>query len=244
MPERTQQWPSDLVLVRHGESRRNVQTRLAHQLGLTEYGDGLRQADIPLTATGIRQAEETGQYLARFHFYRVVVSPYLRAVQTAELITRQFPYQAEVRYEERVREREVGIFDALTRTGIAHKYPEELARWEREGRYYYRAPGGESFPDVNLRIHSFLGSIRNYYRNKPVLVVTHGNAIWSFRRVIERMTERDLVAKLEATEFAIPNCSVTWYSYDPELGRLTLREFARVHYRKQDATNAPAGHHE
>ena len=56
--------------------------------------------------------------------------------------------------EERIREIEFGILDVLTSEGIKAKYREEYARREREGKYWYRPPGGESRPDVALRVQS------------------------------------------------------------------------------------------
>src|SRR5688572_7707597 len=117
-------WPSQLVLVRHGESERNVASAAATAavaLGSTlhSFGDGARQPDIRLTARGVQQAQATGKQLGTLApFHRVIVSPFQRTVETARNIVEQLPYPAEVRIEERVREREVGIFDGLTQPGI------------------------------------------------------------------------------------------------------------------------------
>src|SRR5437868_14263759 len=100
-------WMQSLVLVRHGESESNVASRRARKNGHHVGWDGVRQSDIVLTAEGRRQAIATGKWLAEnFVFDRVIVSPYQRAIQTAENICVQFPYQAKVRYDERIREKE------------------------------------------------------------------------------------------------------------------------------------------
>jgi phosphohistidine phosphatase len=51
-------------------------------------GDGLRDDDRPLSAEGRRQAREVGGALARqkVRFARIVTSPLVRAVETAELV--------------------------------------------------------------------------------------------------------------------------------------------------------------
>jgi 2,3-bisphosphoglycerate-dependent phosphoglycerate mutase len=206
-------WPKELVLVRHGQSHRNVRRAAAFQAEVDEYDDGIRDMDSPLTDFGREQSIRVGKFLApRFRFYRIFVSPYLRAFETAQLVRLQLPREVPLRLEERVRERELGIIEGLTRSGIAKKYPNELVRMDRDGRYYYRPPGGESYPDVALRVHSFLGSIRQNFPNRSILVITHSLAMWCFRRVIERKSEDVLVADLKNPEQHIDNCSVLWYS--------------------------------
>ncbi len=225
---------SHLVIVRHGESERNVRRVAAHKSGELEYGIGVRDMDAPLTLRGEKQAEATGRYLSkRFNFDRVFVSPYLRAVQTTHLMLKHLAHHPLPTYEERIREKEFGILDGLTRHGIIKKYPDEWKRREREGKYYYRPPGGESYPDVALRVHSFLGTLARDCRKQSVLVVCHSVVVLTFRRLLERLSEKELLAIDRDPEQDVCNCSITWYEFDPsagERGRLALREFNGVHY--------------
>jgi len=231
---------SHLVIVRHGESQRNVSRAEAMREGSLEYHGDIRDMDVPLTARGLRQSLETGKHLAReFHFDRVFVSPYERTVQTATTFLKQFPYTIDLVMEERVREKEFGILDGLTGHGIRSRYPDEWRRREREGKYYYRPPGGESYPDVALRVHSFLGTLARDYREQSVLVVCHSVVVLTFRRLLERLTEQSLLAIDRDPEKDVCNCSITWYAYDSKAsqrGHLVLREFNGVHYPPQDAS--------
>lgn len=234
MEDRRQKWMDRLVILRHGESQRNVGKAAAQAAGALEYGGDIRDVDVTLTVKGERQAEAVGKYLAkRFSFDRIFVSPYLRTVQTAEIIARNLGAPSRLTYEERVREKEFGILDGLTRAGIAKKYPDELKRRQRDGKYYYRPPGGESYPDVALRIHSFLGTLARDCRKQTVLVICHSVVVLTFRRLLERLTERQLLAIDRDPAHEVRNCSVTRYEFDPrsgERGRLLLREFNGIHY--------------
>ena len=126
---------SRLVIVRHGESQRNVRRFQAQQEGSLEYHGDVRDMDVGLTPRGMRQALETGKYLGRqFRFDRVFVSPYERTLRTATVLLEQFPYAVETTVEERIREKEFGILDGLTGRGIRSKYPDESRRREREGK--------------------------------------------------------------------------------------------------------------
>src|SRR5204863_2633744 len=91
-------------------------------------------------------------------------------------------------------------------------YPAEWKRLQREGHYYYRAPGGESYPDVALRIHSFLSSMRQNFAGRKLLVITHGNAIWAFRRLLERLDEPSLRELQQDPAHEVRNCAVLVYS--------------------------------
>jgi 2,3-bisphosphoglycerate-dependent phosphoglycerate mutase len=235
-----QKWIDHLVIVRHGESDRNVSKQAATQAGEFEYGGTVRDVDVRLTDRGIKQSQETGMYLAtRFRFDRVFASPYLRALETARLMMQQFNYRVELTEDERIREKEFGILDGLTKKGIVKRHPEELRRREREGKYYYRPPGGESYPDVSLRLHSFLGTLSRDCRKQSVLLVCHSVVVLMFRRLLERLTEKQILAIDRDPDQDVCNCSVTWYAFDRSAGRsgkLLLREFNRVCYPAEYAS--------
>ena len=235
-----QKWMDHLVIVRHGESLRNVDKDAATAAGALEYGGGIRDMDVPLTPLGEKQSEATGEYLGRtFQFDRIFVSPYLRTVKTAELMTRHFQDCPAITLEDRIREKEFGILDGLTKIGIGTNYPAELKRRDREGKYYYRPPGGESYPDVALRIHSFLGTMARECRKHTVLVVCHSVVVLTFRRLLERLSESSLMAIDRDPEQDVCNCSVTWYKFDPAAGnkgKMALQEFNGVHYPPEETS--------
>ncbi len=235
-----QKWMDHLVIVRHGESHRNVGKNLATAAGELEYGGAVRDMDVSLTPLGKKQCEATGKYLGeKFHFDRIFVSPYLRTVQTAEILTKHFRNSSRLTIDDRIREKEFGILDGLTKAGITKKHPEEWRRRERDGKYYYRPPGGESFPDVALRIRSFLGTMARDCRKQTVLVVCHSVVVLMFRRLLERLEEKELLAIDRDPEQDVCNCSVTWYQFDPSAGhngRMELRKFNGVHYPPEDAS--------
>lgn len=222
-----QKWPDTLIIVRHGESERNVAKEKAKLAATGVYGTGLRDVDTPLTAHGHEQATATGKYLAQhFAFDAYFTSPYLRTRQTMDDIRRAYPRAAEPVVEERLREIEFGILDGLTSTGIAERYPEEKKRRDREGKYWYRPPGGESRPDVALRVHSFLGTLTRDYRQKSVLVVCHSVVVLIFRRLLERWGEEQYM-KVDQ-EADVLNCSLTIYGFNRKTGRLELDKYNHV----------------
>src|SRR5687768_13103713 len=92
-----------LLLVRHGESTWNAQSRWQGQ------------ADPPLSPLGERQAEEAAERLAQTaSITEIWTSDLVRARRTAELIATQLGVP-DVREEPRLRERDVGSWSGLTR---------------------------------------------------------------------------------------------------------------------------------
>ena len=222
-----QKWPSHFVIVRHGESERNVAKDEAKRADVDSFSSGLRDMDTKLTEKGHEQAEAVGDYLAKYYRFDVLfVSPYLRTVETSKDIASKLTHSPQLVVEERIREIEFGVLDGLTPKGITVNYPEEDARREREGKYWYRPPGGESRPDVALRVQSFLGTLTRDYRQKSVLIVCHSVVVLIFRRLLERWGENDYL-KVDR-EADVMNCSLTIYDYDREKEKLLLNCYNRI----------------
>lgn len=234
-----QKWVSNLVLLRHGESARNEERAKAITGKMEVYGSDTRDMDVELTSRGRRQAMVTGERLPQyleFAFDRAFASPYRRTVETAKLVLAGRPL--DIVLDERVREKEFGVLDGLTKLGIQRRHPEEAERKKRLGKYYYRPPAGESYPDVNLRVHDFLGMLIRECRKKSILVVCHSVIVLSFRRLLERLSEEELL-DIDADPKQEPqNCGVTWYAYDH--GKLKLKSYNVTLYDVSLASHEPS----
>jgi broad specificity phosphatase PhoE len=225
-----QRWPTTLVLVRHGESERNVKREQARgKPDVHHYHEGLRDIDVKLTERGLEQARETGKSLAeKFAFDVAFVSPYTRTVQTAETMLGFFDPKPQLVRDERIREVEFGILDGLTNAGIKNRFPGEWERKKREGTYWYRPPGGESRPDVALRVNSFLNTMTRDYPGSQILVVCHSVVVLVFRRLLERWGEEEYLKVNREDD--VKNCSMTAYRYDNAVDKLVLDEYNTVCY--------------
>ena len=151
-----QKWPNCLVLVRHGRSIYNEERELINRGILKTYTRNVkdvRNAVIPLSKKGEEQAKKTAEFLKKNYKYfdLIFTSPFKRAFKTAQIIAKKFPKSRFV-IEERIREKEFGVTDGLTTDEIKQLFPYEYERKQKEKKYYYRPIGGESYPDINLRI--------------------------------------------------------------------------------------------
>jgi broad specificity phosphatase PhoE len=202
---------SELVLVRHGESTGNAAAAAADAAGAEVISIDRRDADVPLSAVGVAQAEALGTgfaaQLADRRPTQVWSSPYLRARQTAEIALQASGIALPLTIDERLRDRELGVLDLLTTRGVAARFPLEAERRRWLGKFYHRPPGGESWTDVALRVRSFLRDLNDLPDGTRALVVCHDALVLLFRFVCEQLSEEQ-VLQIGATT-PVRNVSIT-----------------------------------
>jgi broad specificity phosphatase PhoE len=216
--------PRLLTLVRHAESLGNLADAEARSQGADRLDLDVRDADVELSDNGKAQADALGRWFSRMADAErpalVITSPYRRAADTA---TRTVGNSGvEVITDERLRERDLGLFDGFTGRGIRAKYAEESERRKKLGKFYYQPPSGESWADVVLRVRSFLTDLNTGYADRDIWLFTHQAVIMGFRYVLEGLSERDLLDI--DREVDIANVSLTTYRHSD--GALVLVDFA------------------
>jgi broad specificity phosphatase PhoE len=203
-------------LVRHGQSQGNVARDEAQQAGSLTIAIATRDVDVPLSELGHEQAEATGRWFADLPAGEqpdvILSSPYLRACQTAEGIRDAGRLSARIKIDERLREREFGVFDRLTTLGIREKYPDEAEHRKMLGKFYHRPPGGESWADVILRLRSALNTINLHYCNRRVLVVCNQVVVLCMRYILEDLDEAAILRIDKQAD--ILNCGICAYDFE------------------------------
>ena len=229
-----QNWPAKLWLVRHGQSQGNVARDAADEAGLHEIAIDVRDVDVPLSELGHSQAEATGRWFAALPPEErpevILSSPYIRARQTAEAIcsANGLSGPSKLVIDERLREREFGIFDRLTRIGIREKFPEEAAHRTKLGKFYHRPPGGESWADVILRLRSAMNTINLHYCDRRVLIVCHQVVVLCLRYILEELDEAQVLAIDKAG--GVFNCGVCEYDFEPDDAHLCIPKLIRYNF--------------
>ncbi|MCA1593581.1 MAG: histidine phosphatase family protein [Acidobacteria bacterium] len=220
-------------IVRHGESAGNVARDRAEAEGLGLIDIAMRDVDVPLSPLGERQSAALGRWFGAMPDERkpsvVLASPYLRARTTTDIMLASAgidPGKLIYMTDERLREKEFGILDRLTKAGIREKYPEQAEIRTALGKFYHRPPGGESWCDVILRLRSVIDTVTREYRRERVLIVAHSVIVFCFRYLLERKTEEEIL-NIDR-DYDVANCSVTSYECDPSRGpsgKLALKLF-------------------
>lgn len=230
-----QRWPEKLWIVRHGQSAGNVARDAADAAGLSVIDIPMRDVDVPLSPLGEQQARALGHWFAALPESQrpeiVLASPYVRARQTARAICEAGGVVGDARppiVDERLREREFGIFDRLTMAGILEKFPDLAEHRALLGKFYHRAPGGESWADVILRLRGALDTISLHHADRRVLVVCHQVVVLCLRYILEEMDEAQILTIDKEGE--VLNCGVCEYDFEPDDARLCVPKLVRYNF--------------
>ena len=230
-----QRWPQKLWIVRHGQSAGNVARDAAHAAGLAMIDIAHRDVDVPLSELGHQQARALGEWFSSLPEDEkpeiVLSSPYVRARQTARAVCEAGGVVGEARppiVDERLREREFGIFDRLTTAGINEKYPELAEHRALLGKFYHRAPGGESWADVILRLRSALDTVSLHHADRRVLIVCHQVVVLCMRYILEELDEAGVLAI--DRESGVLNCGICEYEFEPDDERQCAPSLVRYNF--------------
>lgn len=230
-----QRWPEKLWIVRHGQSAGNVAHEAAVSAGLGMIDIPGRDVDVPLSPLGDEQARALGHWFAALPAGErpdvVLTSPYLRARQTARSICEAGGVQDEARQaivDERLREREFGILDRLTSTGIRDRHPELAEHRTLLGKFYFRPPGGESWADVILRLRSALDTISLHHADRRVLIVCHQVVVLCLRYILEELDEAQVLA-IDREDDVI-NCGLCEYDFEPDDAKACVPRLMRFNF--------------
>ncbi|MBW4646352.1 MAG: histidine phosphatase family protein [Goleter apudmare HA4340-LM2] len=123
-----------LLLVRHGETEWNRQTRFQGQI------------DVPLNDNGREQGQKAAEFLQDVAFDFAVSSSMLRPKETAEIILQQHP-SVKLELQDGLREISHGLWEGKLETEIEQEFPGELQRW-RNHPELVQMPEGENLQQV------------------------------------------------------------------------------------------------
>ena len=230
-----QRWPEKLWIVRHGQSAGNVARDAADAAGLAMIDIAHRDVDVPLSELGERQAEAVGRWFAAMPEDErpevLMSSPYVRARQTARAVCEAGGLAGPKRgpiVDERLREREFGVFDRLTTAGIRQKFPDLAEHRALLGKFYHRPPGGESWADVILRLRSALDTVSLHHADRRVLIVCHQVVVLCLRYILEEMEEAEILSI--DRQGAVLNCGVCEYDFEPDDALLCVPKLVRYNF--------------
>ena len=183
-----------LILVRHGQTVHNIESRY----------QGHSNSD--LSELGRVQAERVGERLSHEQIDAVYSSDLTRAVDTAEAIAKFHKLPAHT--DARLRECAFGEWEGLTVDEVAEQYPELYQNYRRDS-ITHRAPGGERKEELQARTVDAVNDIVRQHPDGTVVVVVHGGSLRAFFC-------HAFDAGLETfTKIRFDNCGITAFSLEP-----------------------------
>ncbi len=173
-----------LYVIRHGLTKCNVEEKYNGKL------------DEDINEIGILQAKKAQKIIKNLDIDLIICSPLLRARHTCDIINvNNIP----VIFDSRIEERDCGIY-----TGKEHGEFYYTDYWN----YYSKAKveGLETIQDLFKRIKIFLDEIKEKYKDKNILLVTHGGVARVIYFYFNELPKDGMIQ-----EFGSNNCEITEY---------------------------------
>lgn len=208
---------TELVLVRHGETAWNTESRIQGH------------SDSPLTALGLLQARAIAARLAGESFDALLTSDLGRARDTASAIAGRTGHHAIE--DARLRERSFGVAEGLTYGELDYQYPDVFSR-VRETDPDSRIPEGESRREFHERVVAAFTAVAEVHEGKRIVVVTHGGVLAILYRHVHGLGI--------ATPHPIPIVNASYNVLGFDSGSWQLRRWGdTAHLAATDAFAAP-----
>ncbi len=173
-----------LILVRHGKTQFNIDKKFT---GFT---------DVDISEQGVSDAKVVAEKLAALQIQptKVYTSWLKRAWQTLDIIQTESGWSLPVTKHPFLNERHYGDLQGKTHEEmISLVGAEQVHTWRRS--YDVRPPNGESLADVVGRVSLYYQSeiLPQLQRGETVLVCAHGNANRALVKILENISNEDIV---------------------------------------------------
>ena len=178
-----------IIFLRHAQAENNTKRILA---GRTE--------GVPLTKTGIGQAERIAEYLKPLDISTIYSSPIERASHTAEIVAKN--NSLDCKLDDRLTEIDMGKFTRMNYDDMFAKYGNIFLKFY-ENDPVISEHEVETFPQVQSRILGMVNHLIEKHKNENVILVTHMDPIKSMLSTVMDLKPKTLF------ELIIANASLT-----------------------------------
>lgn len=182
-----------IYVIRHGQTDWNV------------AGKCQGMSDIELNNTGIEQAKKASEQFKNYKIDLIICSPLKRTRKTAEIINEAT--NCNIISDERIIERNCGNIEGTTEKEWPSIIKEDIdiinnynLNWDKQNV--------EPIKDVCKRVWNLLDEIQEKYKNKNVLLVTHGGTCRAINAYFNGIGEDGHVQSAK-----IKNCEIREYEY-------------------------------
>ncbi len=141
-----------LYIARHGQTAWNAQNKVC---GIT---------DVELTDIGKEQAKALAYEVQGYGIDLILSSPLKRALDTSKIVSEICNTPFEI--DERLIEQNYGVYEGIDRKA------EEFINHKK--CFAYKYPNGESVLQVAYRIYGLMEELKEKYRDKNILIISHG----------------------------------------------------------------------
>jgi probable phosphoglycerate mutase len=191
-----------MILMRHGQADNNVNRILVG-----------RHIESHLTEYGKHQVLDTAKYLGEISIDKVLVSPVVRTIETAEIVCEYLGLDYQI--DERLYEIELGRLVGMNYEEIILKYGNLFLEFYTENEAALTPYGVESFASIKQRIKNILDEMAETYSDRNVLMISHLDPIKAAIAIILDLKPESLY------KWQIRNASLTILKNDNKAYTLT-----------------------
>jgi isoleucyl-tRNA synthetase len=150
-------------VMRHGQTDYNIRNLI----------NSARNSGSHLTEEGKNQVRMSAQTLKDKKIDLVFVSPFSRTLETEKIVAEVLGLtEDQIEIDDRLHEMSLPMYEGQNADMYHEAYP-------KTAENFAHAPeGNESYADVKKRIMSFMFDVENRYKDKNILIVTHGAPAW------------------------------------------------------------------
>lgn len=188
--------------MRHGQADNNVNRILVG-----------RHIESHLTEYGKHQVLDTAKYLGEISIDKVLVSPVVRTIETAEIVCEYLGLGYQI--DERLYEIELGRLVGMNYEEIISKYGNLFLEFYTENEAALTPYGVESFASIKQRIKNILDEMAETYSDRNVLMISHLDPIKAAIAIILDLKPESLY------KWQIRNASLTILKNDNKAYTLT-----------------------
>jgi isoleucyl-tRNA synthetase len=162
LKEKTKKSGNKYFVMRHGGTEANAKEIVSFS----------KQESDHLTEEGKVQARTSAKALKKIDV--IIASPFVRTKETAEIVAETIGLPvSNIIFDKRLAEVNPGEFDGKDWSEY-HRYMYETGSdW-----FSRQIPGGEALQDVGRRVGATLYELEEKYKDKNILIITHGGPAW------------------------------------------------------------------
>lgn len=158
---------------------------------------------ILLTEKGKKQIEYAAKKFESEKIDLIFSSDIPRAKETAEIISEKIGIKPI--FDSRIREIDMGIYKGKP----TREYEKDF--FDRRQRFFNQPSNGESRQDCRKRVMNFLEEIDKKYKNKNILIISHGAPLYLLEGTVrglkdEKLLEKNKDLSLEVGQFKKLGC--------------------------------------
>lgn len=162
---------------RHGEAMNNIEMVISSKEDNPHH----------LTDLGKKQANEAGKWLSDKKIDLIVVSPFLRTKETANIIAEKIGLDKnKIEVDQRISELNAGNWNGKS-------FHDFVSSFNNKNRFETIPEGGESYADIKKRMGDAIYDYEDKYSGKNILIISHDTPLFLLETVVQGLNRKESI---------------------------------------------------